>query len=62
MKIQERRVPRVSRMVSEWFREVSEHPGMVLEVFGMVSGIFGRFGRTERLWKVVEGYDMIRAI
>ena len=62
MKIQERRVPRMSRIVSEWFREVSEHPGMILEVFGMVSNIYGRFRRTGRLLKVPEGSDIIQAI
>jgi hypothetical protein len=28
----------------------------------MVSGIYGRFGRTGRLWKVPEGSGMIRTI
>ena len=37
--------PEVSRMV----------PG----VSGMVSGIYGRFGRTGRLWKVSEGSGAI---
>ena len=60
MKIHERRVPRVSRMISEWFREVPEHPGTVPGMSGMVSGIYGRFGRTGRLWKVPEGSGMIR--
>ena len=60
MKMNERRVPRVSRMVSEWFREVPDDPGMVPGVSGMVSGIYGRFGRTGRLWKVLEGSGMIR--
>ena len=34
--------------------------GMVSGVSGMVSGIYGRFERTERLWKVLEGSGMIR--
>ena len=54
MKMNERRLPSVSRMVSEWFREVPDDPGMV-------SGIYGRFGRTGRLWKVPEVSVMIRA-
>ena len=39
-------IPEVSRMV----------PG----VYGMVSDIYGRFGRTGRLWKVAEGSGVIR--
>ena len=63
MKMNERRVPRVSRMVSEWFREVPDDPGIVWNgpgVSGMVLGIYGRFGRTRRLWKVPEGSGVIR--
>ena len=33
---------------------------MIPEVSGMVSGIYERFGRTGRLWKVLEGSGMIR--
>ena len=65
MKMNERRVPRVSLMVSEWFREVPDDPGSVRNVpgvSGMVSGIYERFGRTRRLWKVTEGSGMIRTI
>ena len=50
----------MSRIVSEWFREVPDDPGMVPGVSGMVSGIYGRFERTGRLWKVLEGSGMIR--
>ena len=32
MKMNERRVPRVSRMVSEWFREVPDDPELNLEL------------------------------
>ena len=46
-------------MVPEWFREVPE-PRMVPGVSGMVSVIYGRFGRTGRLWKVLEGSGVIR--
>ena len=60
MKVLEIRVPRVSRMVSEWFREVPDDPGMVPGVSEMVLGIYGRFGRTRRLWKVPEGSGVIR--
>ena len=60
MKMNERRVPRVSRMISKWFREVPDDPGMVLGVCGMVSGIYGRYGRTGRFWKVPEGSGVIR--
>ena len=60
MKMNERRVLRVSRMISEWFREVPDDPGMAPGVSGMVSGIYGRFGRTGRLWKVPEGSGAIR--
>ena len=60
MKMDERRVLRLSRMVSEWFREVPDDPGMVPGVSEMVSGIYGRFGRTARLWKVPEGSGVIR--
>ena len=59
----ERRVPRMSRMVSKWFREVPDDPGMVRNgprSVGMVSDIYGRFGRTGRLWKVAEGSGVIR--
>ena len=38
---------------------VPRGPGMVPGVSGMVSGIYGRFGRTGRLWKVPEGSGMI---
>ena len=55
MKMDERRVPRVSRMISEWFREVPDYSGMVPGVSGMVLGIYGRFGMTGRLWKVRRG-------
>ena len=40
-------------MIPEW-------SGMVPGVSAMVSGIYGRFGRTGRLWKVPEGSGMIR--
>ena len=40
-------------MISEW-------SGMVPGVSGMVSGIYGRFGRSGRLWKVPEGSGVIR--
>ena len=40
---------------------VSDGLGMVPGVSGMVLGIYGRFGRTGRLWKVPEGSGMIRA-
>ena len=40
-------------MIPEW-------SGMVSGVSGMVSDIYGRFGRTGRLWKVPEGSGMIR--
>ena len=40
-------------MIPEW-------SGMVPGVTGMVSGIYGRFGRTGRLWKVPEGSGVIR--
>ena len=60
MKMNERRVPRVSRMVSECFREDPNYPGMVPGVSGMVSGIYGRFERTGRFWKVPEGSGVIR--
>ena len=55
-----KRVPRVSGMVSEWFRGVPDDLGMVPGVSGMVSGIYGRFGRTGRLWKVSEGSEVIQ--
>ena len=60
MKMNERRVPRVSWMVSEWSRMIPEWSRMVPGVSGMVSGIYGRFGRTGRLWKVPEGSRVIR--
>ena len=60
MKMNERRVPRVSRNGSERSRMIPEWSGMVPRVFGMVSGIYGRFGRTGRLWKVLEGSGVIR--
>ena len=40
-------------MIPEW-------SGMVTGVSGMVSGIYERFGRTRRLWKVPEGSWVIR--
>ena len=49
IKMNGRRVPCMSRMVSEWFLEVPDDPGMVPGVSGMVSRIYGRFGRTGRL-------------
>ena len=45
---------------THWFREVPDDPGMVPGVSAMVSGIYGRFGRTERLWKVPEGSGVSR--
>ena len=33
---------------------------MIPEWSGMVSDIYGRFGRTGRLWKVPEGSGVIR--
>ena len=42
-------------MIPEWFRMI---PG----VSEIVSGIYGRFGRTGRLWKVPEGSGMIQTI
>ena len=39
-------------MIPEWY-------GMVPGVSGMVSGIYGRFRRTRRLWKVPEGSGVI---
>ena len=60
MNMNERRIPIVSRMVSEWFQEVPDDPGMVPGVSGMVSGIYGRFGRTGILWKVPEESGVIR--
>ena len=62
MKMNERMVPRVSRNGSERFQMIPEWSGMVSGVFGMVSDIYGRFGRTGRLWKVPEGSGMIRTI
>ena len=35
---------------------------MIPEWSGMVSSIYGRFGRTGRLWKVPEGSGVIRTI
>ena len=49
-----------SRNGSERSRMIPEWSGMVPRVSGMVSGTYGRFGRTERLWKVPEGSGMIR--
>ena len=40
-------------MIPEW-------SGIVTRVSGMVSGIYERFGRTGRLWKVPEGSGAIR--
>ena len=40
-------------MIPEW-------SGMVPGVSEMVSGIYGRFRRTGRLWKVPEGSGVIR--
>ena len=42
MKMNKRRVPRVSRMVSEWFREVPNGLGSVRNASG-------------HIWKVLEG-------
>ena len=54
MKTNERRVPRVSRMVLEWFREVPDDLGMVPGVSVMVSGIYEGFE------KVMEGSGGVR--
>ena len=59
MKIQERRVPRVSRMVSEWFREVSEHPGMVRNGPGSVRNGFGHIWKVRKDRKVMEGFGRV---
>ena len=52
-----------------WSRNGSERPqmipkvsGMVSEMFGMVLGIYGRFGRIRRLWKVLEGSRTFQTI
>ena len=39
---------------------IPEVSGMAPGVSGMVSGIYGRFGRMGRLWKVPEGSGVIR--
>ena len=55
MKIHERRVPRVSRMVSEWFREVPDDPGMVRNGPGSVRNGFGHIWKVRKDRKVMEG-------
>ena len=54
MKMNDISVPRVSRMVSEWFREVSDDPGMVRNGFGHIWKV-----RKDR--KVMEGSGGVRS-
>ena len=54
MKMNERRVPRVSRMVSEWFREVPDDPGMVRNGPGSVRNGFGHIWKVRKDRKVME--------
>ena len=65
----ERRVPRVSRIFSEWFREVPDDPGSVRYGPGSVRNGFGHIWKVLEgpegsgiLWKVPEGSGMTRAI
>ena len=64
-----RRVPRVSRMISKWFREVPDDPGSVWYGPGSVRNGFGHIWKVLKgpegsgiLWKVSEGSGMTRAI
>ena len=60
MKMNERRVSRVSRMVSEWFREVLDDPGMVQNGPGSVRNGFGHLWKVQRDRKVMEGSRGVR--
>ena len=60
MKMNERRVPRVSRMVSEWFREVPDDPGMVRNGPGSVRNGFGHIWKVRKDRKVMEGSGGVR--
>ena len=57
MKMNEIRVPRVSRMISEWFREVPDDPKIVRN--GLESGRNG-FGHIWKVRKVMEGSGGVR--
>ena len=60
MKIKERGVTRVSQMVLKWFREVSEHPGMVRNGPGSVRNGFGHIWKVRKDRKVMEGSGSVR--
>jgi hypothetical protein len=60
MKMNERRVPRVSRMVSEWFREVPDDPGSVRNGPGSVRNGFGHIWKVRKDRKVMEGSGRVR--
>ena len=62
MNMNEIRVSRVSRMVSEWFREVPDDPGSVRNGPGSVRNGFGYIWKVQKDRKVLERSGMIRTI
>jgi len=62
MKINERRVPRVSRMVSEWFREVPDDPGSVRNGPGSVRNGFGHIWKVRKVRNIMEGSGKVRNV
>ena len=60
MKMNERRVPRVSRMVSKWFREVPDDPGSVRNGPGSDRNGFGHIRKVQKDRKVMEGSGRVR--
>ena len=60
MKMNERRVSRYSRIVSEWFQEVLDDPGSVQNGHGSVRNGFGHIWKVRKDRKVMKGSGKVR--
>ena len=60
MKMNERRVLRVSQMISEWFREVLDDPGIVQKGPESVRNGFRHIWKVRKDQKVMEGSGRVR--
>ena len=60
MKMNKRRVPRVSRMISEWFQEVPDDPESVRNGLGSVRNDFGHIWKVRKVWNIMEGSGRVR--
>ena len=55
MKMYERRIPRVSRLVSEWFREVPDNSGSVRNDLRSVRNGFRHIWKVRKVRNIMEG-------